>query len=166
MIRTTIFGIRVLVQWRIKVLGGITIVIHPISTDSIVVDLIIVTPTGSTGSYLEAYIIPWNVLRWSWGPNIDRQPLDFFFHLNVILIFFSCLKINLSSGKNETNLLWFILQSACLFFCATAVRWRPFSRLIALSLVNICCSHCSLQLGQRYFFTVNFFSFVLFISRI
>ena len=58
MIRTTIVGVTVLVQRCLKVLGGITVVIHPISTDSIVVDLIIVTPTGSTGSHLEVNIIP------------------------------------------------------------------------------------------------------------
>jgi len=58
MIRTTIFGVTVLVQRRLKVLGGITIVIHPISTDSIVVDLIKLMPMGSTGTDLEAFIIP------------------------------------------------------------------------------------------------------------
>ena len=45
-------------QRRLKVLGGITIVIHPISTDSIVVDLIKLMPMGSTGTDLEAFIIP------------------------------------------------------------------------------------------------------------
>ena len=114
-IRTTILG-AILVQRRIKALGGIKLVINPISTDSILVDHMTLLPMGSIGWHLEVIIIHWNVLRWSWGPNSDRQSLDFFFHLNVILLFFSCFKTSSSSGKTEKNLLWIIFQSACLFF--------------------------------------------------
>ena len=39
-------------------LGGITVVIHPISTESILVDLITLLPMGSTGWHLEVIIIP------------------------------------------------------------------------------------------------------------
>ena len=143
-IRTTMKA-AILVQWGIKALGGIKIVMNPISTDCTFVDLMIVTlmALGSTGWNLEVIVIPWNVLKWSWGPSSDWQSVDLFFHLNVIVFFFSSLKMNSSSEK--TNVLWIIFQSASLFY-ATAVRWHPFSRLITLSLVNICCSHCSLQL--------------------
>ena len=106
---------------------------------------------------LEVFIILWNVLRWSWGPNSDRQSLDFSFHLNVILFFFSCFKINSSSGKTEKKSSLNHFSKRVSLFCATAVRWHPFSTLIALSLVNICCSHCPLQLDQWYFFAVIFF---------
>ena len=45
-------------QRSIKGLGGIKVVIDPISTDSILVDLITLLPMGSTGRHLEANIIP------------------------------------------------------------------------------------------------------------
>ena len=57
-IRTSIFGVTVLVQWSSRALGGIKIVMNPISTDSILVDLIRLTPMGSTGGHLEVIIIP------------------------------------------------------------------------------------------------------------
>ena len=45
-------------QRRLKALGGIMIVMHPISTGSILVDTITLLPMGSTGIYLEVFIIP------------------------------------------------------------------------------------------------------------
>ena len=45
-------------QRRLKALGGIKLVIDPISTDSILVDLIRLMPMGSTGTHLEVFIIP------------------------------------------------------------------------------------------------------------
>ena len=44
-------------QRRLKALGGIKLVMNPISTDSILVDLIKLTPMGSTGGNLEVVII-------------------------------------------------------------------------------------------------------------
>ena len=76
-IRTTIVGVAVLVQWSSKALGGIKIVINPISTDSTLVDHIKLLLMGSTGKHLEVIIIPWSVPRWSWGHNSDRHSSDF-----------------------------------------------------------------------------------------
>ena len=45
-------------QRSIEALGGIKVVIDPISTDSISVDHMRLLPMGSTGSHLEANIIP------------------------------------------------------------------------------------------------------------
>ena len=56
-IRKTIFGV-VLVQRRLKALGGIKLVIDPISTDSILVDTMTLLPMGSTGRHLEVLSIP------------------------------------------------------------------------------------------------------------
>ena len=39
-------------------LGGITVVMNPISTDSILVDTMTLLPMGSTGRHLEVIIIP------------------------------------------------------------------------------------------------------------
>ena len=72
-----IFGV-VLAEWSIKALGAIRFVINPISTDGIVVDHMTLLLMGSTGRHLEVFIIPWNVVRWNWGPNSDRKSLDFF----------------------------------------------------------------------------------------
>ena len=45
-------------QRRLKALGGIKLVMNPISTDSILVDHIKLLPMGSTGWHLEVIIIP------------------------------------------------------------------------------------------------------------
>ena len=51
-IRTTILGV-VLVQRRVKALGGMENVMNPISTDSILVDHMTLLLMGSTGRNLE-----------------------------------------------------------------------------------------------------------------
>ena len=58
-IKTTIFGV-VLVLTCTKALGGITVVMHPISTDRILVDHICMKLSlmGSTGTPLEVNSIP------------------------------------------------------------------------------------------------------------
>ena len=45
-------------QRSIKALGGIKVVIDPISTDSILVDHMTLMLMGSTGRHLEVIIIP------------------------------------------------------------------------------------------------------------
>ena len=45
-------------QRRIKALGGIEIVMDPISTDSILVDHMTLLLMESTGGHLEVFIIP------------------------------------------------------------------------------------------------------------
>ena len=45
-------------QRRLKALGGIKLVMNPISTDSILVDHIKLLLMGSTGKHLEVIIIP------------------------------------------------------------------------------------------------------------
>ena len=48
----------VLVNWSSKALGGMTVVIDPISTDSILVDRMSLMLMGSTGRHLEVIVIP------------------------------------------------------------------------------------------------------------
>ena len=45
-------------QRRLKALGGITIVMDPISTDGILVDHMTLMLMGSTGRHLEVFSIP------------------------------------------------------------------------------------------------------------
>ena len=45
-------------QRRLKALGGIKLVMNPISTDIILVDHMALLPMGSTGWHLEVIIIP------------------------------------------------------------------------------------------------------------
>ena len=45
-------------QRRLKALGGIKLVIDPISTDTILVDTMTLLAMGSTGMHLEVFIIP------------------------------------------------------------------------------------------------------------
>ena len=56
-IKTTIFGV-VLVRRPTKALGGITVIMHPISTDRILVDHMKLSLMGSTGTPLEVNSIP------------------------------------------------------------------------------------------------------------
>ena len=92
-IRTMTF-IMVLVQWSIKALGGIRIVIILISTDSILVDHTSLVLMGSTGRHLEVIIIPWNVLRWSWGRSSNRKSLVFFVLVEKHQFSFTYLRVN------------------------------------------------------------------------
>ena len=57
-IKTTILILHVLVQWSSKELGGITLVIHPISTDSTLVDHTYLMLMVSSGTLSEVNIIP------------------------------------------------------------------------------------------------------------